>query len=116
MTAQHMSVASAPAVASTPKKLDRAAAGFGVAAGLAIIFTSLLVAATDTWPTIDTYPAQWTGHVWNAHGIADIVVFFVIGVFLTKRRFTIGGHALALFLVLCVALATGGFVWWVARA
>jgi hypothetical protein len=116
MTAQNISVASAPVVASASRKLDRAAAGFGVAAGLAIIFNSLLVAATDTWPTIDTYTAQWTGHVWNAHGIADILVFLVIGVFLTRRRFTIGGHTLALFLLLCVALATGGFVWWVARA
>jgi proline racemase len=116
MTAQNVSVASAPAVASAPKKLDRAAAGFGVAAGLAIIFNSLLVAATDTWPTIDAYPAQWTGHVWNSHGIADVLVFLIIGVFLTKRRFTIGGHTLALFLLLSVAIATGGFVWWVARA
>ena len=116
MTAQHMSVASAPAVVSPARKLDRAAAGFGVAAGLAILFNSLLVAATDTWPTIDAYPAQWTGHVWNTHGIADVLVFLIIGVLLTRRRFTIGGHALALFLLLCVALATGGFVWWVARA
>ena len=45
MTAQHMSVASAPAVVSPARKLDRAAAGFGVAAGLAILFNSLLVAA-----------------------------------------------------------------------
>jgi hypothetical protein len=117
MTAQNVSVASAPtaAVAAASKKIDRAAAGFGVAAGLAIIFNSLIVALTDTWPAIDAYAADWTGHAWKTHGIADVVVFLILGIFLTRRRITIGGHTLALYLLLCVAIATGGFVWWVAR-
>jgi hypothetical protein len=118
MTAQNIGATWAPSVAVVPvaKKLDRAAAGFGVAAGLTIIFNSLLVALTDTWPSIDAYASNWTGYAWNSHVIADLVVFFLIGVLLTKRRFTIGGHTLALFLLLSVVIATGGFVWWVARS
>jgi hypothetical protein len=116
MTAQNINVASAPAAASATTKLDRAAAGFGVAAGLAIMFNSLLVAVTDTWPGLDAYAATFTGHAWKTHGIADVLVFLIVGVLLTRRRFTIGGYTLAFFLLLSVAIAAGGFGWWVARA
>ncbi len=116
MTAQNISVASAPAVAHATTKIDGAAAGFGIAAGLAIVFNSVLVALTDTWPTVDPYVANWTGHAWRTHGIADVLVFLILGVLLTRRRTTIGGYTLALYLVLSVAVAVGGFGWWVARA
>jgi hypothetical protein len=116
MTAQNISVASAPAVAHATTKIDGAAAGFGVAAGLAIVFNSVLVALTDTWPTVDPYVANWTGHAWRTHGIADVLVFLILGVALTRRRTTIGGYSLALYLVLCIVVAIGGFGWWVARA
>jgi len=115
MTAQNISVASTPAVARATTRIDGAAAGFGIAAGLAIVFNSVLVALTDTWPTVDPYVANWTGHAWRTHGVADVLVFLILGAVLTKRRYTIGGYTLAVFLVLCIAFAVGGLGWWVAR-
>ncbi len=87
-----------------------------MAAGLAILFNSLLAAFADGCPGMNAFAARWIGHAWIAHGIADVLVFLIIGVWLTRRRIEIGGIWLALFLLVSVVIAVGGFGWWVARA
>jgi hypothetical protein len=88
------------------------AAGFGLAAVIAILFNTALAWVKDAYEPLNAYMASLTGHHWRTHGVVDVVVFFVLGYLFTFRNFRISGWRLAALLAAASVVAGGGLALW----
>jgi hypothetical protein len=104
----------APQSVAASSRLDGAIAAFGMSAALAIVFNTALAWIKDSLPLVNKTMASWTGHHWRTHGLLDIAVFLVFGLFLMQRRVTISGGGLVLLLTVAVLLGGGGLAAWFA--
>jgi multisubunit Na+/H+ antiporter MnhB subunit len=59
--------------------LDRASAAFGLSAAVAVIFNTLLAWIKDAYEPLNAFMAHLTGHHWTTHGLADVILFLVLG-------------------------------------
>jgi hypothetical protein len=105
-----MSVTRASDAAATPADdLKGPAAGFGLAAAIAILFNSLLA-----WEPLNAYMVSLGGDFWRTHGVAAVVAFFVLGYLFTYHKFRIDGFRLAVLLAAASIVAGGGLALWFA--
>jgi hypothetical protein len=83
---------------------DRIAAAFGAATAITVVFNVVLAFFKEAYEPLNRVMAQLTGHHWITHGLADILVFVVLG-----WLFAAGGipsRGLSQGLVITVAAAT----------
>ena len=107
-----MSVTPASDAAATPTDdLKGPAAGFGLAAAIAIVLNALLV-----WEPLDAYLASLAGDFWRTGGVAAVVAFFGLGYLFTYQKFRIDGFRLAALLAAASVAAAGGLALWFALA
>ena len=59
-------------------------AGFTVAASAAIIFNMLLTWAKETYPSLNAAMKALLGHHWITHGVAVVLVFFILGLAMSR--------------------------------
>jgi hypothetical protein len=105
-----MSVTPASESAATPTDdLKGPAAGFGLAAAIAILFNALLA-----WEPLNAYIASLAGDFWRTRGVAAVAAFFVLGYFFTYQKFRIDAFRLAALLAAASVVAGGGLVLWFA--
>jgi hypothetical protein len=90
------------------------AAGFGLAAAIAILFNTALAWAMDVDEPLKAYMASLSGHPWRTHGFAAVAVFIVLGYLFTSRGFRIDGSRLAALLAAASVVAGGGLALWFA--
>jgi hypothetical protein len=93
-------------------ELTGAAAGFGVAAAIAILFNTALAWVKDAFEPLNAFMASLTGHHWRTHGIVDVVVFLALGYLFTYRNLHISGLRLAALLAAASVVAGGGLAVW----
>jgi hypothetical protein len=74
--------------------LDGAAAAFGVAACVVILFNTLLACIEDAYDPLADAMAALTGHHWITHGLANLILFVATGLALTRRNFVMDGARL----------------------
>ena len=106
-----MSVTPGSDAAATPTdELKGPAAGFGLAAAIAILSNTLLV-----WEPLSAYMASLVGgDFWRTHGVPAVVAFFALGYLFTYQKFRIDGFRLAVLLATASVVAAGGLVLWFA--
>jgi hypothetical protein len=92
--------------------IDGAAAAFGMAAVVAIVFNTVLAWVKDAYDPLNSFMASLTGHHWKTHGLVDIAVFLIIGFVLMARGFRIDGTKLALSLTAAIVVGGGGLALW----
>ena len=78
--------------ASSDVAYEKAAVGFGLSAAITVIFNVVLAFIKDSWPALNSFMAMLTGHHWRTHGLADAILFVLLGWFFTSRG--IGGGKL----------------------
>ncbi|MGA7982567.1 MAG: hypothetical protein WCA32_20390 [Chromatiaceae bacterium] len=83
---------------------DKIAAAFGVAAAITVIFNVVLAFIKDAYEPLNTFMAHLTGHHWVTHGLADILLFVVLGWLFAARG--IPARGLSQGLVVAVAAAS----------
>jgi hypothetical protein len=105
-------VAETPRVTGRENVLDNAAAAFGQAAAVAIIFNTLLAWMKDAWDPLNTFMARLTGHHWITHGLVDLAVFFGLGFFLMSRRSNWNGINLVIAVAVACLAGGGGLALW----
>ena len=98
--------------AARPGTLDGAAAAFGAAAAITIVFSTVLAWVKDAFDPLNRLMAALTGHHWRTHGLLDIIVFVVVGVVLIRRGFRMDGVWLATLLSAAIIVGGGGLALW----
>ena len=92
---------------------ERAAAPFGLAATVAMIFNTVLAWTKDASDAVNASMTALTGHHWITHGLADLALFLGLGTVLTligrPRRLS---DRLTLGLVGAAIVAAGGLAFW----
>ena len=63
----------------TGSTLDGAAVAFGLAACIVIVFSTVLAWIEDAYDPLGNAMAALTGSRWITHGLADVILFLVIG-------------------------------------
>ena len=73
------------AAASTDTAHEKVAAAFGLSAAITVLFNVILAFIKDSWPALNSFMASLTGHHWRTHGLADVILFVLLGWFFTMR-------------------------------
>jgi multisubunit Na+/H+ antiporter MnhB subunit len=95
-----------------PDILDRAAAGFGIATVVTIVFNTLLAWVKDAYDPLNTFMAHLTGNHWITHGLVDVILFVVLGGVLTVSGVRVGGRQLIIALTAVTLLSGAGLSLW----
>ncbi len=83
------------------------AAGYGVAAAIAIILNTLLTWAKESYPPL-LAAMKSLGHHWAIHGTIIVLTFFILGYLLSKRPFARRMSGLSLAGLVSIATVLGG--------
>jgi hypothetical protein len=67
------------AAAQSEAQLERSSKAFALSASVAIVFNTLLAWIKDAYDPLNKFMASLTGHHWTTHGIADVLLFVVLG-------------------------------------
>lgn len=86
---------------------EHVAAAFGLSAVVVIIFNTALAWIKDAYDPLNTFMAHLTSHHWITHGLADVILFFLLG-WLFMRWRTVSGLTNLLIASVAVATVVGG--------
>ena len=95
-------------MANNNQTLDNATAAFALSAAVTVLFNTLLAWVKDSVPALNDFMAALTGHHWITHGLADIVVFIVLGFVFMRTRTAAHMAPMSLIAILFVAVAAAG--------
>ena len=68
--------------------LGRASAGFAVAASITMLFSTALAWAKDAYRPLNNLMNAIAWHNWITQGFADVILFFGLGLILSKTELT----------------------------
>jgi hypothetical protein len=66
--------------------LSHTATAYGIGAAVAVIFNTLLAWLKDSYESLNTAMAHTLGHHWTTHGVAVVLVFFLVGYVLSRKK------------------------------
>mgnify|MGYP000063637865 CR=1 FL=1 len=58
---------------------ERMAAAFGLSAAITVVFNVVLAFIKDSYPPLNAFMTSLTGHHWRTHGLADVILFVLLG-------------------------------------
>jgi hypothetical protein len=102
------------ASATEPGGLKTVTKGFALAAAAAILFNTALAWAKDAHAPLQDWMQSVGGHHWTSHGVADLIVFAVSGIVLTRMKAVArmdSGRVIGILLGAVVMAAAGLVVW-----
>lgn len=87
--------------------LGRANAAFALSAAITILFNTVLACAKDAYSPLKIFMASLSDHDWTTQGIADVLLFLLLGLILLNTRLPekIGAKGVISFLVSSVVIA-----------
>ena len=75
---------------------------------MAIVFNTILTWAKETYAPLNGAMKALLGHHWTTHGVAVVVVFLVLGIFLSKSTSVRGIRGTSLTIILVGAVLLSG--------
>ena len=66
--------------------LDKSTVGFGIAAAITIVFNTLLMIVKEEIPAVHDFMVILSGHHWTSHGLIDVMIFILFGLFFSKKE------------------------------
>jgi uncharacterized membrane protein SirB2 len=96
-------------------KLGRPSAGFAMAAGITVLLSTALALAKDAYKPLNNLMNEMAWHNWITHGLADLILFFGLGLIFSNANTAarIAPNRLISFLVAAVVVAGAGlFIWY----
>jgi uncharacterized membrane protein SirB2 len=97
-------------------KLGSASAAFALSAAITVLFNTFLACAKDAYQPLSRFMGSLAGHNWTTQGLADLVIFFALGLIFLKTGSAgkIDSRRLIFLLTAAVVVAgLGLFVWYV---
>jgi uncharacterized membrane protein SirB2 len=98
-------------------KLGNASAGFGMAAAITILFSTVLACVKDAYKPLNSFMNSVATHNWITHGLVDVILFIALGTIFSKAEMVerIASRRLISFLIAAVIVSgVGLFVWYAA--
>jgi hypothetical protein len=92
--------------------LEGAVAAFGASAIATILFNTALAWIKDAFDPLNDLMARLTGHHWITHGLADVALFLVLGIILTRQGYRASGSSIALGLVAAAVIGGSSLMLW----
>ncbi len=91
-------------------------AAFAIASSITIFFSTALAWAKDAYKPLNSLMNEVTWHNWITHGLADLILFFGLGLIFSRSKWIerVGSRRLLAFLVTAVLVATAGLFAWYA--
>ena len=83
---------------SSTTQLDCVSAAFALSAAVTVVFNPLRAWVKDAYEPLNKFMAHLSGHHWTMHGLADVLLFVVLG--LVFLNFGAAGLGLAAWFVL----------------
>lgn len=65
--------------------LSKSTIGFGISAAITIILNMFLMILKEKIPEFHDAMVAFTGHHWVSHGVIDVVIFILLGIFFAKK-------------------------------
>ncbi len=99
-----------------PDRLGPAAGAFALAVVITVLFNTSLACAKDAYQPLNRFMGSLAGHNWTTQGLADMILFFGLGLIFVKAGWAgkIDPQRLISLLVAAVVVASAGlFVWYV---
>ena len=78
----------------TNQNVDNITAGFGIAASVAILFSTILTIAKESIPSLLAWMKVVTIHHWMTHGYLVVGLFIVLGLLLSRMNIQIRARTL----------------------
>jgi hypothetical protein len=101
------------ATATEEAKLERIAAAFGLAAAVTILFNTLLAWVKDSYEPLNAFMKVLTGHHWITHGLADVILFALLGwLFLSRHTIERVSYGLVVGIAAAAVVAGAGLAGW----
>jgi hypothetical protein len=97
-------------------RLGRASSSFALAAAIAIVFNTVVACVKDADKPLKTFMASLAGHDWTTQGIADVILFFVVGLILWKTGLAEkinANSAIRWLAVTAIVAGAGLFAWYI---
>jgi hypothetical protein len=97
-------------------RLGRAKSAFALAAAITILFNTALACAKDVHRPLSRLMGSVAGHNWTTQGLVDLILFFGLGLVLTKAGWAgrIEPGRLISLVVAAVVVGSVGLVAWYA--
>ena len=92
------------------QNVDSLTAGFGIAASVAILFSTILTVAKESTPSLLTWMKTVTMHHWITHGFLVVGLFIILGLLLSRMNIQIRATALTWMIFISSALGGLGIV------
>lgn len=86
-------------------RLSNTAAGYTIAAVIAIALNTALTIAKESYPPLLAFMKS-IAHHWTVHGITILAVFLILGIVLSRRSWRMGGVTLAMLLFISTAISS----------
>jgi hypothetical protein len=96
-------------------RLRPAAAAFALAAAITVLFNTLIACAKDAYQPLSRFMASLAGHNWTTQGLADIILFFGLGLVFMKAGWAGRIHPQRMIILLAAAVVASGvglFAWY----
>jgi hypothetical protein len=93
-------------------QLSVAATAFGLSAAVSILFNTALACVKDAYPPVFRFMAALTGHHWITQGLADLILFLVLGFALMLAGVRMNGNGLAAIVAAAAVIAGGALALW----
>lgn len=97
------------------EKLGHSSAAFAMAAAITVLFSTALAWTKDAYRPLNSLMNSIAWHNWITHGLADVILFFGLGLIFSKTSLIarIPPDRLISFLVAAVIVSgVGLFVWY----
>lgn len=109
-------VNSSQAQGAQSPKLSATTAGYTMAAAVAVLFNTALAWVKDSSPALNNFMKSLTGHHWTTHGLADLILFVVLGMIFSRSGMAekMDAGRLITTLIVAVAVAALGLGLWFA--
>jgi hypothetical protein len=88
--------------------LSHTATAYGIAAAVAVLFNTVLAWVKDSYEPLNTAMAKTLGHHWTTHGVAVVLVFFIVGFVLSRLSSDLIKGPYSAIYVLCTAVVVAG--------
>ncbi len=95
-------------------KLGPSSAGFAMSAAITVLFSTALAWMKDVYKPLNSFMNALAWHNWITHGLADVILFFGLGLIFSKTGWIdrIAPNRLISFLAASVVVAGAGLFFW----